>query len=943
MQTKVFLREEELFKEVNITDYTKPEVESKFLDKWQNIINTTADIIEVPAVLIMKLNEHSIEVLLKNKHEDNPYNTGDREALGKGLYCETVIGKNKEFLIQNALVKKAWKDNPDIDLNMISYYGLSINWPDGERFGTICILDNESLYLKEKHKNLMREFKTLIEDDLKLLLIQDALKAKKNRMDLIISGTNSGTWEWDIQTGETVFNDRWAEMIGYSLKEISPTSIATWEDFMNPEDLKKSKDELEKHFAGEIDTYNTEIRMRHKDGSWIWMNDRGKVINWTENNQPLKMVGIHLDITERKKREKKLRVLAEAMTNISDSVIITDSDFKIQYINKAAERLFGYSLKEIKGKTPAIFNAKDLQYEIQRKINAEISKGEICERVMLNKRRDGSTFICEFKITPIADSSGEIYAYTGIQRDITEKKRQKERLELQLKFQKTLAQISSNLLEINSANIDRKINMSLKEIGTFFDIDRSYIFQFSKEKQIMSNTHEWCNNGIKPEKEKLQNLSSDKFPWWMNKLSRNEYINIEDVDKLVKEAESEQEILKEQGIKSAFVMPMLVENELFGFFGFDSVKNKKVYSKDDIRLLKIFTDIISNAFSKYFNEKRIRNLTYKDSLTGLYNRRFFEEEMQRLDTKRQLPISIIIADINGLKIINDSMGHKKGDQLLKKAAGILKESTRQEDILARQGGDEFVLLLPNTEKTGAKTIIKRIRDRTKKTENDALTVSVALGYATKDKINQDINEILKKADNKMYSNKLTESRSTKSKIVKEILNTLESKSNQTKNYVEKMKKFSTAFAEKLDLSNSELNRLLLLTDLHNIGKVTIPEEILKKSGELTAEEWEIIKEHPERGYKIANSSEEFAIVAEEIYAHHEKWDGSGYPRQLKEKDIPYLARIIAIIDSYHVMISGRPYKKAMSKEKAVEELKKCSGIQFDPELVQEFIEFLKAC
>jgi diguanylate cyclase (GGDEF)-like protein/PAS domain S-box-containing protein len=941
VKTNVFLREEQQFKEVSISNQSKPEIDNKFLNKWQNIVNTAADIIDVPAVLIMKINEQKIEVLLKNENKDNPYKAGDSESLGRGLYCETVIGRNNELLIENALSEEAWNDNPDIDFNMISYYGLPINWPDSESFGTLCILDNKSLYLKEKHKNLMREFKTLIEDDLELLFIQDNLNNQKTRLDLIIEGTNAGTWEWNIQTGETVFNDRWAEMLGYSLEEISPTTIETWQNLIHPLDLERALNKTQKHFDGEIDEYDTEIRMKHKDGRWIWMNDRGRIVNWTENNQPLKMVGIHLDITERKKREKELQFLAKAMTNISDSVMLTDKYFKIQYINKASERLFGYTLKELKGKTPEIFNAEDLSNEIQQEIYDKISNGEIYEAEILNKRKDGSTFICEFKITPIEDSEGEVYAYTGIQRDITDRKRQEEKLEFQLKFQKTLAQISANLLEINSANIDRKINISLKEVGVFFDVDRSYIFQFADKTRTMTNTHEWCNNGIKSEKENLQDLLSDNFTWLMEQLSRNEYIYIKDVNKLGKKAEAEQKIFMRQGIKSATLMPMVIENELFGFFGFDSVENHKEYSKEEIRLLKIFTDIITNAFSKYKGDQRIRDLTYKDSLTGLYNRRFFEEELERLDTKRQLPISIIIADINGLKIINDSLGHKKGDDLLAKAAGILKEEIRQEDILARQGGDEFALLLPHTNRSGAEKIIKRIRNRAKKTKNDHLTVSIALGVSTKEESSQDIYEVLRKADNNMYNNKLSESRSIKSNLVKGMLTTLETKSNERREHTAKMKKLAKAFSEKLDLSNSELNRLLLLTDLHDIGKITIPEEILKKPTELTAEELKIIKKHPEKGYKIANSSEEFAVVSEEIYSHHENWDGSGYPRQLKGKDIPYLARIVAIIDAYDLMISGSLSKNPMNKEQAIKELKKCSDIQFDPELVQEFIEFLQ--
>lgn len=350
---------------------------------------------------------------------------------------------------------------------------------------------------------------------------------------------------------------------------------------------------------------------------------------------------------------------------------------------------------------------------------------------------------------------------------------------------------------------------------------------------------------------------------------------------------------------------------------------------------------IEDVTEKVEREKQIKYLLYRDSLTELYNRRFFEEEIKRLDTKRQLPLSIIMADVNGLKLINDSLGHEKGDELLIKTAKLLKEVVRDEDVLARQGGDEFAVLLPKTNNDEAQKIVLRIKEKCRETEVDEITVSVGIGAATKTESEQDINEVLKEADKEMYQNKLSESRNTKSKIVKGLLNTLTAKSNETKKHAIRMKKLAYDFGEKLNLSNSQIHQLSLLAALHDIGKTTIPEEILKKPDQLTDKEWEIVKDHPERGYKIASSSQEFTVVADDIYAHHERWDGSGYPRELKAKNIPYLARIISIIDAFDVMTHKRPYKKTVTGKEALEEIKRCAGGQFDPELAALFIEMME--
>ncbi len=808
MKTKVFLREEQKFKDVEITDSNKPEISDELLGKWENIINVIAELTGA-AALIMKINSDSIEVLLKNANKNNPYKIGVREPLGDGHYSETTIAKDRAFYVKNALKNEAWKDNPAINWNMISYYGLSLNWHDGESFGSICILNDNIIDLNQKSKNLLKVFKNIIDDDLKLLSKQQELKIKSKAIESSIAGIIFLNMQGEIFYA----NDSFLKLSGYK------TSTEIYDANITPFDL--------------------------------------------------------IPETEFKKIKKAIQITIEK--------------------------------GELQGESKAL---KVSGEEIDIQISASL----------------------------VRDDNNQPFCMMASFEDITERKKQRDKLETQLKFQKTLAELSSDLLDINSANIDRKINKSLEKIGKFFDVDRSYIIQLSEENKFLSNTHEWCKKGIKSEKENFQNIPSSFFPWSLEKLTQNQHINIEDVGEMPKKAEPEQNQIKALGIKSLVIMPMFIGNELFGFFIFDTVKNKRKISDEEIRLLKIFTDIITNAFSKHLDNERIRELTYKDSLTGLYNRRFFEEEMKRLDTKRQLPISIIITDINGLKIINDSLGHKKGDQLLQKAAGILDEITRREDILARQGGDEFAILLPNTDKESAEKIIRRVKQKLKQTNNNELLVSMALGVASKTDADQNMEEILKTADNNMYQNKLSESRSTKSRIVQNLLNSLEVKSNETKEHAVRMTKLALKFGEKLELSNFELNRLSLLSTLHDIGKITIEEKILKKPGKLTDKEWEIIKKHPERGYKIANSSEEFALVAEEIFAHHERWDGSGYPRGLKEKNIPYLARIISIIDTYDVMTHDRSYSKAVLKEEALAEINRCAGSQFDPHLVEKFIK-----
>lgn len=340
-------------------------------------------------------------------------------------------------------------------------------------------------------------------------------------------------------------------------------------------------------------------------------------------------------------------------------------------------------------------------------------------------------------------------------------------------------------------------------------------------------------------------------------------------------------------------------------------------------------------------EEHLNYLSFHDSLTGLNNRAYLEEKIDLLDREENLPISIIMADINGLKMINDAYGHKVGDQLLKRASGLMRECCGEKGFLARWGGDEFMFFLPQTDRRAAENLALEIKGACQGEKIEGVPLSISFGISGKEKMEKGLPEILKEAEDQMYQRKLGESRSVRSTVLSAILKTLGLKSDETEEHALRMQKLSRELGEKLNLPQAELDRLLLLVSLHDIGKISIGEDILRKPDRLNEEEWEIVKKHPEIGYRLAVSTGEFAHIAEEILSHHEHWNGGGYPRGMEGKNIPLLARIIAIIDAFDVMTNGRPYKKPMSQREALEELERCAGTQFDPELIKIFVDMIR--
>ena len=342
-------------------------------------------------------------------------------------------------------------------------------------------------------------------------------------------------------------------------------------------------------------------------------------------------------------------------------------------------------------------------------------------------------------------------------------------------------------------------------------------------------------------------------------------------------------------------------------------------------------------------EQRLETLSFKDQLTGLYNRRFFEEEITRLDVARQLPLSIVMIDVNGLKLVNDTLGHARGDDVLRRVASTLRASFRDEDILARWGGDEFVALLPATDAQTAETICERILGIFQEAYlgDEGIPISVALGTAVKEEEHQNIGDVLRESEDWMYKNKLAISTSARSAVLRAFLNSLGAKSHETEEHTRRMQVSAREMGERIGLSSSEINRLSLLVSLHDIGKIAISEGILKKAGPLTPEEWRVMRRHPEVGYRIASATDEFASVAREILHHHERWDGSGYPSGLKSESIPLLSRIAAIVDAYEAMTSDRPYRKALPPEESLDQIRAAAGGQFDPHLCTVFLDLVE--
>jgi len=335
------------------------------------------------------------------------------------------------------------------------------------------------------------------------------------------------------------------------------------------------------------------------------------------------------------------------------------------------------------------------------------------------------------------------------------------------------------------------------------------------------------------------------------------------------------------------------------------------------------------------------DIVFRDSLTGLYDRLFALEAMRMYINRGTTPFSIVMGDINGLSTINDTMGYDTGDEILAKVARILKTSCRDDDIVARWGGDSFMLLLPNTSPKETQIVLTRLYGELDRRFGENSSI-MTFGYAAMDDHPRTAEELIREAERWTYRKKLLINKSHRSSIIQLLLTMLHEKSSDTQEHTERLENHCRRIAGALELSDEMVNDLVLLSMLHDIGKVGTPESILNKPGPLTPEERARIEQHPEIGYRITQAIPELSHASKYIMAHHEWWDGTGYPNGLSGAEIPLASRIIAVVDAYDVIVTGRSYRAARSKEDAIRELKRCAGTQFDPKIVDIYVKLLES-
>lgn len=732
-------------------------------------------------------------------------------------------------------------------------------------------------------------------------LTQDKLCESEERFEFLFNKVPLGYQSLDADGCFLDVNQQWLDTLGYSREEV----IGKWfGDFLTPEhqDVFRQRFPI---FKAKGQSRN-EYEMLHKDGRSLFISFEGK-IGYDETGEFKQTHCVLQDITEQRHTELALRESEERhklLFQYSGVAIeyYSPEGIVLSYNNKAAINM-GVKGGALLGKSLYGIFSKDV---------ADLYMHRIREALTGNRPQEYEDYIQLFSgpkwfsrtYSRIMDPKNEITGVQIVSLDITDRRLTEEALRESQAILMTAFETSQAGIAIADAP-DGKLRY-VNKAGLL----------------IRGKSHD----------DIVQDIDSSKYvrSWNMFHLDGSPYKADEvPLTRAVKLGEtcSEEFIIRRDNLENRYVL----------------ANAAPIKDTDDkvVAGIVVFIDITDRKNA----ENSLVFLSYHDYLTGLYNRRYFEDAKTKLDSEENLPLSVLIVDINGIRLINDAFGHSEGDKVIKEITEIMQEHCRKHDVLARTGGDEFTMLMPKTEHAEAYTtltdILRKCEAYNKTLRSRGYDISLSIGYDTKSAPDENIDKVLKTAEDYMHKRKLLNRRSSYSSLLSSIMATMYERSQETEEHAERIAELSRMMGKQFNLPQKSLDELELFSMLHDIGKVGIDDRILNKPEDLTSSEWVDMRKHPESGFRIAMSSAELQSIGEYILTHHERWDGTGYPQGLKGEEIPLLSRILAVADAYDAMTEDRVYRKAMTKEAAIEEIRKGSGKQFDPHVVKVFLKNMK--
>ncbi len=494
------------------------------------------------------------------------------------------------------------------------------------------------------------------------------------------------------------------------------------------------------------------------DGQTINVSMRWVVAEGFEESLSKVIVSL-FDITERKLAEAELLESEERyrslVDNLGEGIVVVNEQAKFIFANPSANEIFGVSPLSLTDYRLIDFVEPEKIEVVQQQIQKRTA-GESSTYEMEIVRKDGEHRFVQISARPQFDQHQKFFGTHAIVHDITDRRIAEDKLKVRSRFEELLANISTRFINLESEEIDGEINRVLKQIGIFVNVDRTYVFRIDNKRKAMRNTNEWCQEGIQPKIDELQNLAMTDLEWFVEQITSDRLI-LNNLNEMPETARVEKEMFSKHGIRSLANFPMWVNLELIGFVGFETVKEDRAWDLEDLAMLQQFTNIISNAIERSRLLRILEDRAVRDELTGVLNRRGFLElaggEINRAHRYKH-PVGMILLDMDHLKRLNDTYGHAAGDLALQEIARYCQLNIRGNDILARWGGDEFVILLPESDYESTLLVAERLQQTVAtqpfSIDSHSTQLSISAGLAMDSATVLTIDELFRDADAALY-------------------------------------------------------------------------------------------------------------------------------------------------------------------------------------------------